>query len=137
MDYMTLFPAHTRERPRFSALARAILSQAEALETLIRNLPKAFSPEYAQGIQLDAVDEASGLPRPDNLQDEDYRTYLLAKLALFTWDGTNETAQPLLDRLFPGSTISDNGNGTVSVHAASPLQEQYQLFPIPAGVRQL
>ena len=137
MDYMTLFPAHTRQRPRFSALARSILSQAEDLKAVIRELPKAFSPEYAQGIQLDAVGEASGLPRPDGLDDADYRTYILAKLALFAWDGTNETAQPLLDQIFPGSTISDNGNGTVSVHAAGPLQEQYRLFPIPAGVRQL
>ena len=134
MDWMTLFPAYTRRMPRFSALARAVLSQAGDLEAVIRSIPAAYSPDHACGVQLDAVGEATGLPRPDRLPDEDYRTYLLAKLALFTWDGTNEPAQSLLDRIFPGSTIFDNGNGTVSVHAASPLQEQYHLFPIPAGI---
>ena len=137
MDWMTLFPAYTRRMPRFSALAQAVLSQAGDLETVIRSIPAAYSPDHACGVQLDAVGEATGLPRPDRLPDEDYRTYLLAKLALFTWDGTNGTAQPLLDSIFPGSTICDGGNGTVSVHTVSPLQEQYGLYPLPAGVKPL
>ena len=134
MDYMTLFPAYTRQMPRFSALAQSILTQAGDLETLIRSIPAAYAPETAEGIQLDAIGEASGLQRPEGLPDADYRTYLLAKFTLWTWDGTNETAQPLLDRIFPGSTISDNGNGTVTVHTVSPLQETYSLYPLPAGV---
>ncbi len=68
------------------------------------------------------------------MADEDYRQYLLAKFALFTWDGINGTAQPLLESVFPGSTISDNGDGTVTVHPVSALQEQYHLWPVPAGV---
>ena len=134
MDYMTLFPAYTRRMPRFSALAQSILSQAGDLETLIRGIPAAYAPETAEGIQLDAIGEASGLPRPDGLPDTDYRTYLLAKFALFTWDGTNGTAQPLLSQIFPGSAISDNGDGTVTVHTVSPLQEACRLYPLPAGV---
>ena len=134
MDYMTLFPAYTRQMPRFSALAQSILTQAGDLETLIRHIPAAYAPETAQGIQLDAIGEASGLQRPEGLSDEDYRTFLLAKLALFTWDGTNETAQPLLDRIFPGSTISDNGDGTVTVRTVSQLQETYCLYPLPAAI---
>ena len=134
MDYMTLFPAYTRQMPRFSALAQSILSQAGDLETLIRSIPAAYAPETARGIQLDAIGETSGLPRPEGLPDADYRTYLLAKFALWTWDGTNETAQPLLDGIFPGSTLSDNGNGTVTVHTVNQLQETYCLYPLPAGV---
>ena len=134
MDYMTLFPAYTRQMPRFSALAQSILTQAGDLETLIRNIPAAYAPETAEGIQLDAIGEASGLSRPEGLPDEDYRTYLLAKFALWTWDGTNETAQPLLDSIFPGSTFSDNGDGTVTVHTTSQLQETFCLYPLPAGV---
>ncbi len=137
MDWMPLFPAYTRRMPRFSALARAVLSQAGDLEAVIRSIPAAYSPDHACGVQLDAVGKAAGLPRPDRLPDEDYRTYLLAKLALFTWDGTNGTARPLLDSIFPGSTICDGGNGTVSVHIVSPLQEQYGLYPLPAGVKPL
>ena len=137
MDWMTLFPAYTRRMPRFSALAQAVLSQAGDLEAVIRSIPAASSPDHACGVQLDAVGEAIGLPRPDRLPDEDYRTYLLAKLALFTWDGTNGTARLLLDSIFPGSTICDGGNGTVAVHTVSPLQETCRLFPVPAGIKPL
>ena len=134
MDYMPLFPAYTRHMPRFSALAQSILTQAGDLETLIRHIPAAYAPETAQGIQLDAIGEASGLPRPEGLPDEDYRTDLLAKFALWTWDGTSETAQPLLDSIFPGSTLSDNGDGTVTVHTVSQLQETFCLYPLPAAI---
>ena len=131
---MTLFPAYTRRKPRFCALAQAILSQAQDLETTIREIPAAWSPDGARGVRLDALGSASGLPRPEGMADEDYRQYLLAKFAVFTWDGTNETAHPLLESVFPGSTISDNGDGTVTVHPISALQEQYRLWPVPAGI---
>ena len=131
---MTLFPAYTRRKPRFCALAQAILSQAQDLESTIREIPAAFSPEGTGGTRLDALGSASGLPRPEGMADEDYRQYLLAKFTLFTWDGTNGTAQPLLESVFPGSTISDNGDGTVTVYPISALQEQYRLWPVPAGV---
>ncbi len=131
---MTLFPAYTRRKPRFCALAQAILSQAQDLENTIREIPAAYSPEGAGGVRLDALGSASGLPRPEGMADEDYRKYLLAKFALFTWNGTNETTQPLLESIFPGSTLSDNGDGTVTVHPVSPLQEAYRLWPVPSGV---
>ena len=131
---MTLFPAYTRRKPRFCALAQAILSQAQDLESTIREIPAAFSPEGAAGTRLEALGSASGLPRPEGMADEDYRQYLLAKFTLFTWDGTNGTAQPLLESVFPGSTISDNGDGTVTVHPISALQETYHLYPVPAGI---
>lgn len=131
---MTLFPAYTRRKSRFCALAQAILSQAQDLETTIREIPVAYSPEGARGVRLDALGSASGLPRPEGMADEDYRQYLLAKFALFTWDGTNETAQPLLESVFPGSTLSDNGDGTVTVRPVSALQDAFHLYPVPAGI---
>ena len=57
------------------------------------------------------------------------------KLVLFTWDGSNDTAQSLLSRLFPGSTICDNCNGTVTIHPVSALQSDQKIYPLPAGVR--
>ena len=135
MDYMSLFPSASRSLPRFSALAEAILSQAGDLLAVIAALPAAFSVSQAAGIQLDAVGASFMLPRPEGLSDTDYRTYLSAKLALFTWDGSNDSALALLARLFPGSTIRDNCNGTVTVHPASALQAAYSLFPVPAGIR--
>ena len=38
MDYMTLFSAANRDKPRFAALARAVLRQAEDLIALVGSL---------------------------------------------------------------------------------------------------
>ena len=135
MDYTTLFPSASRSMPRFSALAEAILSQVNDLLSVIAALPAAFSVSQAVGAQLDAIGESFMLPRLAGLSDTDYRTYLSAKLILFTWDGANDTAQALLTRLFPGSTLCDNCNGTVTIHPVSTLQSAQQIYPLPAGAR--
>ena len=135
MDYMTLFPSASRSLPRFSALAEAILSQVNDLLSVIAALPAAFSVSQAVGAQLDAIGESFMLPRPEGLSDADYRVYLSAKLVLFTWDGANDSAQSLLSCLFPGSTLCDNCNGTVTIHPASTLQSDQKIYPLPAGVR--
>ena len=135
MDYITLFPSASRNMPRFSALAQAILSQVNDLQAVIALLPAAFSVSEAVGSQLDAIGESFAFTRPDGMTDADYRSCLRAKLLLYTWDGTNGTAQALMTRLFPGSTVCDNCNGTVTVHPVSALQSDNYLYPIPAGVR--
>ena len=135
MDYMTLFPSVSRSLPRFSALAEAILSQVNDLLSVIAALPAAFSVSQAVGAQLDAIGASFMLPRPAGLSDTEYRTYLSAKLVLFTWDGANDSAQSLLTRLFPGSTLCDNCNGTVTIHPVSALQADQQIYPLPTGVR--
>ena len=135
MNYMTLFPSASRSLPRFSALAEAIFSQVNDLLSVIAALPAAFSVSQAVGAQLDAIGESFMVPRPEGLSDTDYRTYLSAKLVLFTWDGANDSAQAFLTRLFPGSTICDNCNGTVTIHPVSMLQSDQKIYPLPAGVR--
>ncbi len=135
MDYMTLFPSASREMPRFSALAEAVLSQVNDLVAVVAAFPAAFSVSGAAGVQLDDIGASFMLPRPAGLTDVQYREYLAARLAMFGWDGANDTAQGLLTRLFPGSTIADNCNGTVSVHTVSALQSDQKLFPLPAGVQ--
>lgn len=135
MDYMSLFPSASRSLPRFSALAEAVLSQVNDLITVIAALPAAFSVSGAVGEQLDALGSSMMLPRLAGLTDAEYREYLAAKLALFTWDGSNDSAQEILARLFPGSAICDNCDGTITVHPASALQAEHGLFPVPAGVK--
>ena len=135
MDYMTLFPSASRSLPRFSALVEAILSQVSDLLAVIAALPAAFSVSQAVGAQLDTIGESFMLPRPEGLNDADYRIYLSARLVLFTWDGANDSAQALLTRLFPGSTFCDNCNGTVTIHPVSILQSDQKIYPLPAGVR--
>ncbi len=129
-DYLSLFPASSRERPRFMALAEAVLRQAADLMTLAAALQPGYSFACAEGIQLDCAAEASGLKRADlgtDVPDEAFRRYVLAKLALWTWDGTNETVPAVLEAASPGSILTDNGDGTVTVNGGSVL-------PIPAGI---
>ncbi len=135
MDYMSLFPSASRELPRFSTLAQAVLSQVNDLIAVVAAFPAAFSVSGAVGEQLDDIGASFMMPRPEGLTDVEYREYLAAKLAMFGWDGANDTAQELLNRLFPGSTVSDNCDGTVNVHTVSALQSEQKLFPMPAGVR--
>ncbi len=135
MDYMSLFPSASRELPRFSALAEAVLSQVNDLIAVVAAFPAAFSVSGAAGAQLDDIGASFMLPRPAGLTDVQYREYLTAKLGMFSWDGANESAQEVLNQLFPGSTISDNCDGTVNVHTVSVLQSDQKLFPLPAGVQ--
>lgn len=137
-SYLSLFPSASREHPRFMALAEAILRQAADLITLAADLQPGFSLARAEGVQLDALADAMGLsrrdipgqPDPGETEDEAFRRFILSKLALWRWDGTNETAQAVLDAL-PGSTLTDNQDGTVTVSPADAAS----LLPVPAGIR--
>ncbi|MBR6966164.1 MAG: hypothetical protein IKH81_03680 [Clostridia bacterium] len=132
-DYLSLFPGHTREKPRFMALAEAILHQVEDLWQLLPEMECAFSFSYASGLQLDALGASVSVPRREGWDDETYRSVLLRKLKLWTWDGTNETVPSFLSE---GETLQDNDNMTVTVHADEPLPvPSDEWFPVPAGVK--
>ena len=130
-DYLALFPGASREKPRFMALAQAVLQQVVDLMTLIETIQSGFSFATAVGSQLDAIAEAVGLSREYGMTDEDFRAYLLQKLKLWTWDGTNVNASAVLPE---GVTETDNRDGTVTV---SPAGTRQDLLPIPAGVRMI
>ena len=122
-----------RELPRFAGLARTVLGQAEELISLVPALQTAFSVDTAEGVQLDLVGETLGVSRSAaaDSSDETYRAFLKAKLALWRWDGTNESVPALLAEAFPGQgvTLKDNGNMTVTVENA----DSESILPIPAG----
>jgi hypothetical protein len=128
-DYLALFPGASREKPHFMALAEAVLRQALDLAPLVRSGPAAYSFSNAEGVQLDAISEALGLKRDPGSTDEAFRQYLLDKLQLWTWDGTNEGVPGVLPQ---GVTLSDNGDNTVSV---SPAGTREDILPVPAGIR--
>ena len=132
-DYLSLFPGHTREKPRFMALAEAILRQVEDLRQLLLEMECAFSFTDASGIQLDALGDSVSVPRREGWDDETYRSVLLRKLKLWTWDGTNETVPSFLSE---GETLNDNGDMTITVHADDPLPVSTgEWFPVPVGVK--
>ena len=128
-QYLVLFPGTSREKARFMALAEAVLLQAVDLMTLIDSIQSGFSFATAEGSQLDAIAEAVGLSRELGMTDEAFRAYLLQKLKLWTWDGTNVNAPAVLPE---GVTETDNLDGTVTV---SPAGTRQDLLPVPAGVR--
>ena len=127
-DYLALFPGASREKPRLMALAEAVLQQVVDLMTLIETIQSGFSFASAEGEQLDAIAEAVGLGREAGMTDETFRAYLLQKLKLWTWDGTNMSVPTVLPE---GVTETDNRNGTVTV---SPAGTDKELLPVPAGV---
>ena len=131
MDYLQLFPGASREKARFMALAEAVLLQAVDLMTLIDSIQSGFSFATAEGSQLDAIAETVGMNRELGMTDEAFRAYLLQKLKLWTWDGTNVNAPAVLPE---GVTETDNQNGTVTV---SPAGTRQDLLPVPAGVRMI
>ncbi|MBQ6514272.1 MAG: DUF2612 domain-containing protein [Clostridia bacterium] len=130
-QYLVLFPGASREKPRLMALAEAVLQQAVDLMTLIDSIQSGFSFATAEGSQLDAIAETVGMNRELGMTDEAFRAYLLQKLKLWTWDGTNVNAPAVLPE---GVTETDNQNGTVTV---SPAGTRQDLLPVPAGVRMI
>ena len=113
------------------ALAEAVLSQAADLQHVVTDIRAGYAVGQAEGKQLDAGAEAMGLRRETGMTDEAFRQFLLAKLALWTWDGTNEKVPAALSAQ-PGVTVTDHSDGTVSV---SPAGTNPELVPVPAGIR--
>ena len=128
--YLAMFPAYTREMPRFSALAGAVLQQAADLMALVPGLASGFSFAHAEGPRLDALGESVRIPRREGWDDETYRRILLKKLKLYTWDGTNETAFDFLDE---GEILMDCGDGTVTARTDLPLPAG-EILPVPVGI---
>ena len=74
-------------------------------------------------------------PSPLSHPDAEFREFLTAKLALWGWDGTNEGVPAVLEAGLPGNTMTDNGNGTVTVSPGTGLPAQVKdLTPMPAGI---
>ena len=131
MNYTTLFPAYTRDQPKFKALSEAVLTQLQDLQSLVSTINPSFSLSQSQGIHLDAVGASLSIPRPNNLPDEPYRKILQRKLKRNQWNGLNETAFAYVEE---GETFCDNANMTVTAatnEAASPEE----ILPVPIGVK--
>ena len=96
-------------------------------------LASGFSFDSAVGSQLDLLGASVSVPRQEGWTDETYRTVLLKKLKLDTWDGTNETSFDFLD---DGETLIDNCDGTVTAATSLPLPAN-EVLPVPIGVKSI
>ena len=131
MDYMTLFPGYTRDKPRFAALAAAVLQQVNDLIALIPELESGFSVAHAVGAQLDALGVSLSIPRQSGWNDETYRSILLRKLRRNQWDGLNSSAFEYVDE---GETFTDNCNGTVTAVTVEAVPAG-EVMPVPMGFK--
>ena len=129
--YLALFPAFSWEKPRFSALAEAVLRQVADLMALVPSLASGFSFAFAEGIRLDALGASVSVPRQEGWDDETYRSVLMRKLKRFAWDGTNETSFGYLEE---GEILNDRCDGTVIVQTDASLPAK-EILPVPLGVR--
>ena len=140
-DYLALFPGSSREKQRFMALATAVLQQVVELQAVVGEINGAFSPESAQGEQLDMLGASLGLSRADTsagvtASDVVFRDFIRKKLIRWGWDGRNVTVPEVMGKIQPGAAIADNQNGTITVTGAGAQPAQVkELFPVSAGIR--
>ena len=131
MDYMTLFPGYTRDKPRFAALAAAVLKQVNDLIALVSEMESGFSVAHAVGAQLDALGVSLSFPRQSGWSDETYRSILLRKLRRNQWNGLNDSAFEYVDE---GETFTDNCNGTVTAVTVEAVPAG-EVMPVPMGFK--
>ena len=131
MDYMTLFPGYIRDKPRFAALAAAVLQQVNELMALVPALESGFSVGQAVGVQLDALGASVSVSRQNRWDDETYRRILIRKLRRNQWNGLNESA---FDCVAEGETFTDNCNGTVTAATVEAVPAG-EVMPVPMGFK--
>ena len=131
MDYMTLFPGYTRDKPRFAALAAAVLQQVYDLIALVPEMESGFSVAHAVGEQLDALGVSLSILRQSGWNDETYRSILLRKLRRNQWNGLNDSAFEYIDA---GETFIDNCNGTVTAVTVEAVPAG-EVMPVPMGFK--
>ena len=131
MDYMTLFPGYTRDKPHFAALAAAVLQQVNDLIALVPEMESGLSVAHAVGAQLDALGVSLSIPRQSGWNDETYRSILLRKLRRNQWNGLNDSAFDYVDE---GETFTDNCNGTVTAATVEAVPAG-EVMPVPIGFK--
>ena len=131
MDYMTLFPGYTRDKPHFAALAAAVLKQVNDLIALVPEMESGFSVAHAVGAQLDALGVSLSFPRQSGRNDETYRSILQRKLRRNQWNGLNDSAFEYVDE---GETFTDNCNGTVTATTVEAVPAK-EVMPVPMGFK--
>ena len=127
---MTLFPGYTRDKPRFSALASAVLQQVYDLLVFVPEMESGFSVGQAVGVQLDALGDSVSIARGNGWDDETYRRIMLRKLRRNQWNGLNESSFAYVEE---GETFCENGDGTVTAATVEPVSAD-EVLPIPIGV---
>jgi len=142
-------------RPKFMAWLKELLDLLCEAGTVLESMNAAFSLESAVGAQLDVIGATVGAERAlpytsqyvgsGYLGDEDYRSYIRAKIMQNMWDGTNESLPGLWQAVYPDMEMSYTDNQDMSMtitirgdvsNALSELIQAGLIVPAPMGVYQ-
>ena len=141
-DYLALFPGASREKERFMALAEAVLQQVTDLIPVTLGALANYSFLTAEGKALDGLAAVFGLSRMDtyagqNCTDEAFRFYLLAKLAYWTWNGSNQDAYAVYSKAGITRRQTDGLDGSIDITSEGVMPDApfRQIIPYPAGIK--
>jgi hypothetical protein len=151
--YLSLITSEYQSSPNFLAFLTILLQPFVDAGNLLTTVYTAYNINTAQGVQLDIIGQIVGQSRTVNFQptnggspildDVDYQTLLLAKVAINLWDGQIETLEPLWQVLYPNGDIivHDNQDMTMNVIISGNLTMTQRdlvrngyIVPRPEGV---
>ena len=142
-------------RPRYMAWLKEVLDLFCEIGTVIETMNAAFYIESAVGEQLDVIGATVGASRAlpftslnvgsGYLGDEDYRSFIKAKIMQNMWDGTNQSLPGLWQAVYPQLEMSyvDGQDMTMTItikgevsNAMTELIQAGLIVPSPDGVKQ-
>lgn len=153
-NYLGRIESQHKVRTRYMAHVKTLLEMIEGAYDVIHDAPDKFNLADAVGKQLDVIGGRLGVSRyvdiPGSsyygyeLDDEEYRAYLYARIFRNHWDGTDNTFQVVWDntlgRIVDANYIDNqNMTATISIGGNAPdvimaMILAGELIPKPAGV---
>lgn len=152
--YLDEIESQHKTKPKYMAMVKAMLEKVDDCTSCVRDMPKAFSIDQAEGAQLDVLGQfqcidrqvvQTGIPgESDLLDDATYRQLIQAAVVRNRWDGRMESLPEIWKTAFGDDLvlhIHDNQDLTMDVTVigeVSPLLMELILrgyvLPKPMGV---
>lgn len=152
--YLNIITSQHRMKSNYINFVSILLEPLFDMAELIMNLNYYFDLDFSTGNQLDIIGKIVGADRhvdfilsdgTQNLNDEDYRFLIKAKIAQNYWDGSREKIFEIWDNLFPDVKLNLIDNQDMSciifINAEYLTENQINmilaglLIPRPAGVQ--
>ena len=152
--YLNRIESQHRVRPRYMAHVETLLDMVDGAYDVIRSTPEKFNVDTAVGAQLDVIGNRLGVSRSVDIpgstyygyemDDEEFRAYIYARIFRNHWDGTDDTFQVVWDNTLGrivDANYTDNQDmtATISIGGEAPsvimaMILAGELIPKPVGV---
>lgn len=152
-EYLNLVPTENSQKPKFMAFLEAVLNNGISMGVACNSMGEAFDITNAAGNQLDIIGELVGVSRllpfvpllgTREMDDNEYRVFIMMKIFRNEWDGTTESAVKIYQSAFQniaGIEFRDDGVCHVVVNVRfsgetrlAELLNSTGTLLIPAGV---